>query len=346
MNKRALFALIIMAMIIGTGNENLFAQRGGRSQGDTLELRIASPLPKESPWGRSLDRIAVEWSRITNSQLQLRVLHNGIEGDEERMLRSLKGNHIQAAVFTTFGLAEINPAVMTMSAPFLIRTDSELKAVMNEVEAELEAGINNDEYFLISWSRSGYANIFSREPVLTPDDLRKQKIASSPEAVSMNTVFKTMGFQVVETALTDMGNKVAAGAVQAVYITPSGAAPFQLHSHLKNMLSINIAPILGGIVINQVTWKRIAAMNPQFQQNIIRVTRQIGQDLDSSMPKLTADAINSMNRTGLSVNKPSQVQEQLWYDDLDRSLPSLLGTAYDRNLYQKIQAIVTRERRK
>jgi len=344
MQKKVLFAFIIAAMVFGTRGEFLFAQRGGRSQGETLEIRIASPLPKESPWGRSLDRIAVEWARTTNNQLQLRVLHNGIEGDEERMLRSLKGNHIQAAVLTTFGLAEINPAIMTMSAPFLIRTDSELNAVMKEVEAELEAGINNDEYFLVSWSKSGYANIFSKDLVLTPDDLRKQRIASSPEATSMNTVFKTMGFQVVETALTDMGNKVASGAVQAVYITPSGAAPFQLHTQLKNMLSINIAPIMGGIVINQVTWRRIAAMNPQFQQNIVRITRQVSQELDASMPKLTSDAVNSMSRTGLSVNKPNQAQEQLWYDDLDRSLNNLLGNAYDQNLYQKIQTIVRRER--
>jgi len=341
--RRIVLSAFFVALLFW-GNESLYAQRGGRTQGETMEIRIASPLPKESPWGRSLDRIAAEWARATNNQLQLRVLHNGIEGDEERMLRSLKGNHIQAAVLTTFGLAEINPAIMTMSAPFLIRTDNELNMVMKEIQDELEAGINNDEYFLVSWSKSGYANIFSREPVFTPDDLRKQRIASSPEATSMNTVFKTMGFQVVETSLTDMGNKVASGAVQAVYITPSGAAPFQLHSHLKNMLSINIAPILGGIVINQVSWKRIAAMNPQYQQNLIRITRQIAQELDSSMPRLTSDAVNSMNRTGLNVSKPTPAQEQLWYDDLDRALPSLLGTAYNQNLYQKIQSIVTKER--
>ena len=339
---RKIFLFTILTLVLGT--LNLFAQRGGASQSEILTVRVASPLPRESPWGRSLDRIAAEWSRVTNGQVQLRVLHNGIEGDEEQMLQSLRSNHIQAAVLTTFGLSVINPSVMTLSAPFLIRTDAELDAVMREVQTDLEAGINNEHYFLISWSRSGFANIFSRDPVLTPNDLRNQRISSSPEAATINTVFVNMGFQVVTTPLTEIGNRVASGAVQAVYITPSAAAPFQLQTRLRHMLSINLGPIMGGMIINQTTWRRIGELNPRYQQEIMNVTRQISRELDQSMPRLTNEAISAMTRTGLTVNRPSAAQEQLWYNEIERTVPGLLGTSYDRELYQRITAILTRVR--
>jgi len=111
------------------------------------------------------------------------------------------------------------------------------------------------------------------------------------------------------------------------------------------MLSVNLAPVLGGIVINQVTWRRIGAANPRFQTELVRLTRQIGAEFDSSMQKTINDAITSMTRTGLRVNTPSAAQEQLWYNDMERVIPALLGTTYDRELYQRISDVLANYRR-
>ena len=342
--RRIFFVTTLAVLILGAAGGSLYAQRGGRVQGETLEVKIASPLPKESPWGRTLDRIAAEWNRVTNGQVRLRVLHGGTEGGEGKMLLSMTSNTIQAAVFTSFGLNAINPTIMTMSAPFLIRTNDELNAVMNEIQPELEAGLNSGDYFIVAWSRAGFVNIFSKDPVLVPDDLRKQKIASNADASEMNTAFKTMGYPVVDTDWSDVGTKLATGAVMALYQNPAGVAAYQLHTYLKNMLSINIAPFLGGIVINQVTWKKIGALNPRYQQDLLKGTRAIAAELDDSMQKTINNAINSMVKDGLKVNKPSPAQEQLWYNDVERVIPTLLGTTYNRDLYQKITDILTKFR--
>ena len=336
MRKIFLFVVFAAALILETGTGSLFAQRGGRSQSEIIEVKVASPLPKESPWGRTLDRIVAEWSRVTNGQVRPRVLHGGTEGGEGKMHLSLASNTIQAAVFTSFGLSAISPAIMTMSAPFFIRTDEELAAVMRDVQNDLEERLNSGDYFILAWSKAGFVNIFSKDPVFVPDDLRKQKIASNAEAAEMNTAFKTMGFQVVDTDWTDVGPKLATGAIMAIYQNPAGVAAYQLHSYMKNMLSVNIAPILGGLVINQVTWKKIGNLNPRYQSDILRASRQITEGFDGSMQKTINDAIASMSREGLKVNRPSTAQEQIWFSDVERVIPTLLGTTYDRVLYQKI----------
>jgi TRAP-type C4-dicarboxylate transport system substrate-binding protein len=321
-----------------------FAQRGGRSQGESLAVKIASPLPQSSPWGRTLDRIAAEWSRITGGQVRLNVRHNGIEGGEGKMLISLSSNTIQAAVLTSFGLSVISPEIMTLSAPFLIRTQEELATVMETLQDDLEARINRTDYVIVAWSKAGFVNVFSRDPVFVPDDLRKQKIATNSNAVDLNTAFKTMGFQLVETEIVDVGTKLATGNIMAVYQNPAGVAAYHLHNHLKNMLSVNIAPVLGGIVINQVTWKKIGELNPQYQGEILRVTRRIAAELDASMQKTTADAVNVMRRGGLKVNQPTPAQEQMWFDDVERVIPLLLGTTFNQDIYQKINAVLSRQR--
>ena len=260
------------------------------------------------------------------------------------MRLSLSSNTIQAAVFTSFGLSSINPAVMTMSAPFLIRDDNELTAVMREVEGELEARINSGEFFMVAWSKAGFVNIFSRDPVFSPDDLKRQKIGSNPEADDMNTAFKTMGFQVVDSDWLDVGPKLASGALMAVYQSPAAIAAYQMHTILKNMLFTNIAPVLGGIVMNQVTWKKIGEINPRYQTDLLRATRRIAEEFDGSMSKTISDAITTMTREGLKVNRPSPAQEQLWYSEIERVTPSLMGSTYDRALYEKIVDALARYR--
>jgi TRAP-type C4-dicarboxylate transport system substrate-binding protein len=130
----------------------------------------------------------------------------------------------------------------------------------------------------------------------------------------------------------------------AAYQNPAAIAAFQLHTILKNMMSVNIAPVLGGIVMNQVTWKKIGDLNPRYQQELLTATRRIAEEFDNSLQKTVSDAVQSMSRAGLKVNQPTAAQEQLWYNDIDRAMPNLLGTAFDRDLYQRVTEILIRFR--
>ena len=338
--RKTLFFLAVFLII---GNGFLYAQRG-TARAEVLEVRLASPLPRDSPWGRSLDRMAADWNRITNGQVRLRIIHDGIEGTEERMHMSLAGNTIQAAVFTSFGLSQIDPAIMTVSAPFLIRNEAELDAVMREIQGDLENRLNSGNHFMLAWSRSGFVNIFSRDPIFVPDDLRRQPIASNVEAARMNAAFTAMGFRVVETDWTDVGPRINSGIIQSLYQNPAAIAAFQLHRELPHMLSTNIAPILGGIVINQVTWRRIGELNPRFQTELLASTRRMAAEFDGTMQRTVDSAIQTMTRAGLRVNRPTAAQHQLWYDDIQRVTPTLLGTTFDRDLYQRIEAILASHR--
>jgi TRAP-type C4-dicarboxylate transport system substrate-binding protein len=259
---------------------------------------------------------------------------------------SLASDIIQGAVFTSFGLSAIDPGIMTLSAPFLIRTENELNTVMQEMQGELDRRFNSKgNYVIMAWSKSGFVNIFSKDPVRTPDDLRKIKIASNPEASEMNTVFKTMGFQIFESDWSDAGNKLNAGTVAAVYQQPAAVAAYQLQTILKNMLSMNIAPVLGGIVLNQVTWKKIGDLDPRYQQQLLDVTRKIGNEFDNTLTKTVNDAITTMTRSGLKVNQASAAEQQMWFSEVERATASLLGTTFDRDIYQRVSSILTRIRR-
>ena len=334
-----LFALAICILFLMPAV--LFAQRGSRSQGDVIEVRLASPLPRNSDWGRALDRLAGEWARVTNNQVLLRVLHDGIEGGDAKMLSSLSTDNIQAALFASFGLAEICPSIMTLSVPFLIGDDAELDLVLKDVLPVFEAQINRTNFAVLAWSKGGWVNIFSKDPVVVPDDLRRQKLATNPESVDLNTAFKTMGFQLVETETNDVGPKLASNMISAIYQTPAAIAPLMLQRSLGNMLEMPISLFMGAIVMNRVTWNKLG---PERQRDITMVTQRVTDEFDTRMPRIAEDAIKAMQRDGLKVNTVSANQKELWRAEIVKVMPSLLGTTFDRDMYQRINTILERSR--
>jgi len=330
-----LFTLVFFFLSLGI----IYAQRGS-ARADVVNVRIASSLPRNSDWGRALERLASDWARVTNNQVRAVVSHDGREGSETRMLTSLSSDAVQVVVLTSAGIAEICPEVMCLSVPFLIRNNTELDLVLQNIQPVLESHVRN-EFVVIAWSKGGWVYLFSKEMVLTPDDLRRQRLGTSPGLNEMNTTFRTMGFQLVETDLSSIGTRLASNMLNSIYMIPAAIAPMQLHRSLNHLLDLPIAPIMGAIVMNRVTWNKISQ---PYQQEILKVTQRIAAEFDSSMARTESSAISAMSRDGLSVNKPSQVQQEIWYSDIQKATPSLVGSVFNRDLYNRINDILERSR--
>jgi TRAP-type C4-dicarboxylate transport system substrate-binding protein len=331
--------VIIIALLIFFSLSVVYAQRGS-ARADVIDIRIASPLPRNSDWGRALDRLAADWQQVTNNQVRAIVSHDGREGSETRMLSSLSSDAIQVAVLTTVGIAEICPAVMNLSVPFMIRSEAELDHVLHNIRPILESRVRN-EFVVISWSKGGWVYLFSRDVVLTPEDLRRQRLGTSAELRDLSTVFRTMGFQLVETDWVNIGQRLASNVVNSIYVVPTIIAPMQLHRSLNHMLEMPLAPVMGAIVMNRVTWNKLS---PAHQQEIIRVSQRMGADFDASVTRAEAAAIQAMNRDGLNLNRPTQAQQEMWHTEIQNALPSLVGTLFDRELHNRINDLLTRFR--
>jgi TRAP-type C4-dicarboxylate transport system substrate-binding protein len=227
---------------------------------------------------------------------------------------------------------------MTLSIPMLIRNDQELAAVFDALKPDLEAKINGGNYFSMALVRGGWIKIFSKNPVFVPADLKRMKVGSDTNEPAMTAAFKSMGYQVVPMESNRTLIALNGGAIDAIYVSPIASAGMQYFGVAKNMSTVNIAPFLGGIVINRHTWEMIPE---QHRDAILAITRRIGTEIETSLAQLESDAISAMVRNGLVINDVNPRQAQEWYDDLEKSIPLLLGSAaFDRNIYEKIDKLV------
>ncbi|MFP3089807.1 TRAP transporter substrate-binding protein DctP [Treponema sp. TIM-1] len=302
-----------------------------------ITINLASSLPRNSPWGRTLDRISAEWSRTTNGEVNLHILHQypGSEGD---YLMKLRQDKIQAAIFTSIALNSVAPEVMALSIPFLIRNNEELDAVLQEVRPILNSRIEEEGYINMVLVKAGWVKIFSRSPVYTPQDLKRLKVGTNPDEQEIMDAFRTMGFQMVRANLTDVAQRLNSGMIDAIYQSPISVSAFQLYRVAKHMSTVNLAPFMGGVLMSKHAWARIPA---QYQAPLLEIVRRAGAEIENSFQRGEEEAIANMRQNGVSINQATPQQEQEWYREISRHIPDLVNrNVFHRGMYERIQAIL------
>jgi TRAP-type C4-dicarboxylate transport system substrate-binding protein len=332
-NVRKLF--IISGVLIFFAVNPLFAQR-------SMTIRLASLVPENTAWGQSINRLAAEWNRVTNGYLNVIVLHGGTAGDEAKVMGLLRSNQVQAAVLTSIGLNSVAPELFAISYPFLIRNDAELDEVLKKIKPDLDARMHNSGFVSMALARAGWVKIFSKTPVVTPDDLRRIKFGTPSAEQDMMQAFRTLGYNVVPANLTETLFSFQSGRIDATYLSPVYAAAQQIFGIAGNMTSVNVAPFMGGILMNEVTWRRIPE---NYRSSILEASKRMEKDIEASIANLETEAITTMLKYGLKVNELSMQQNQMWYDDTARYESRLVGSLFNREYYGKINNILSEYRR-
>jgi len=334
--NQKLRALILMLMFFALSP--LFAQQ-------RMNIKLASLVPENTAWGQAINKMASEWSRVTNGQITVTVYHGGTAGDEAQTMALLKSNQIQAAVFTSMGLSQVTPELMALSYPFLIRNDAEMEEVLRRIRPDLDARMQRNGFVTLAWARAGWIKFFTRTPIAIPDDLRRLKLATGTEDPTMIQAFRQLSYQMVPVGLNEQLFALQSGRIDAVYNSPIYVAGNQLFGLAGNMSSINVAPFMGGILMNEVTWRRIPE---RFKNPLLESCKRIERDIEASISNLETQAINTMLRHGLKINELTPAQMQVWFDDTARYETRLIGGAnpvFNRDYYTRISNILAEYRR-
>jgi len=330
--KNRLCRLLVFFVLVFSASP-MFAQR-------KITIVLASLVPENTPWGAAINRMAADWAKVTNGEVQVITHHGAILGDEQEVLRKIKSDDIQAAVFTSLGLKSVMPEVFAVSYPFLIRNDAELNFVMTKIRSELDTQINQNGYVTLAWANAGWIKIFSKTPVYLPDDLRKIKLGTGAGEEEMIQAFRIMGYQLATTALSQLLQDLKTNRIGAVYQSPIYMASSQAFGVAGNMPSINIAPFMGGILIKESTWRRIP---DKYKPELLAICKRMERQIESSIGKMESDTIAIMVKNGLKINELTSQQIQEWYDDTAKFENRLVGTnspVFNREYYFKIKNIL------
>jgi TRAP-type C4-dicarboxylate transport system substrate-binding protein len=295
-------------------------------------IKLATLAPQGSVWDLAMREMGARWSRDTGGRVALVVYPGGVAGDEADLVRKMRIGQLQGAGLTVTGLAQIDPAFLVFHVPMMIESWSELDAVLTALRPELERRLEAKGYVLLHWAHGGWLYLFSREPVRTVGDLKRQKLfvwAGDDERVQQ---WRRHGFQPVALDATQVLLGLQTKLIDVVPATPIVCLSLQWFRQATSMLDLGLAPLVGGVIVKKDLWDRLA---PADQEAVRAAAREAEQRLATGVPEKDAESIAEMKKRGLTVTAPSAAEAAEWR----RAADEFLGTASETATPPEILAV-------
>ena len=302
-----------------------------------LTIKLGSLAPVGSPWEIAVRKIAAEWERLSGGSITVKIYAGGVAGDEPDMIRKMRIGTLNAALMTVTGLQGIFNGLKTLSYPLLIRNDDELSYVLDRMEPFFDQELSQRGFKPVFWSPSGWVYFFSRSPVVTPADLRRQKLwvwSGDPDEVQ---AYQSAGFQTVSVAATDLMTSLQGGMVDALVTSPLVAASSQWFGIAGNMCAMKLAPLWGAEVVSAKTWAQVP---PDLQPRLLEAAQKIADEMVPDIVKADGQAIDVMKKYGLKINAVPADATQEWADLLQKTFAPLVGRSYDKESFDRVTAIL------
>ena len=277
--------------------------------GARTTIKMATIFPDGSVWGKILKDMGAEWQEETDGEVSLRLYGGGIAGNEADVVRKMRIGQLHAAALSVSGLTDIDKGFEIFEIPMFFENYDELFHVLEKTRPALEKRLADKGYVLLAWGQGGWVHIFSKKPIRTVDDLRKQKIFSIADNEAMLRLWRQNGFQPVSLAVTDMLTGLQTGMIEAMPTTPLAALSLQWFRHTPYMQDLGLAPLVGGLVITERAWKRLS---PKDQQALKAGARRTEKRLMAEIPDQDRRAVEQMKQRGMTVIEVTPAQEAEW----------------------------------
>jgi TRAP-type C4-dicarboxylate transport system substrate-binding protein len=307
----------------------LIAVAGVGAQG-RIRIRVGTVVPKDTHWHHMFEYIAQDWRRIVGPQLRVDIFA-GL-GDEHDLVRKARSGEIQALGLSSVGLSRIDRGVACLQVPMMLESYAELDYIRDALAPQLEQRIEQRGFKVLHWADGGWVYPFSKRPVRTPDDLRRQKLFTSAGDPVTEKLYTDMGFAVTPASASDLALKLQAGKLEAFALVPL-FAQIDLFKLAPNMTDMPWTPLVGGTVITLEAWN---SLPEQHRAALLDAARKPGQRLRDDIRRMDREAIKEMQHRGLNVVALSAADRKLWQSEAEKAYGKMRGDYCPAELFDDV----------
>lgn len=296
-----------------------------------ITIKLGSLAPLGSPWDTILKKTAAEWLSLSGGKVDVKIYSGGVAGDEPDMVRKMRIGQLGGAAITVSGLQGIFNGVKALSYPLFLSSEGERDYVLSHMEPFFSRKIEEKGFKVVMWAAGGWVYFFSRKPVVSTEDLKKQKIwvgEGDPDEVQ---AWQTSGFPTVALSSADIMTSLQGGMIDALITSPLLAGANQWFGITSNMCDLKLAPFWGAAVISTRQWNQIPA---DLQPRLIEAAQKIANNMQSQIDDEDAQAISQMCRYGLTVTHVTPQAMTGWQDLISKGFAQLIGKSFDTESYQ------------
>jgi TRAP-type C4-dicarboxylate transport system substrate-binding protein len=301
----------------------------------THQLRLATLAPRSSSLGKAFQELRKQLREKTNGEVELKMYHGGVAGDEETVVRKMRVGQLDGALLTSTGLGALVPQVLVLQAPGLITSYPALDDVRQELAPQLEALFDKAGYKLVSWGDSGQVRIFSKHKIQHPDDLRGVRPWVWRGSPTMRAFIEAAGANGVILGLPEVFGALQTGMVDTVIASSIGVLGFQWHTRLKTITKPGGGIVVGAYVIKK---DRLEALPKVARDHILQSAKDHAEEFREGGRRLDEEATEALMGRLKAVNLWRN--QHAWEAVQREARNALAGRLYSKSLMARVQEIV------
>ena len=301
-------------------------------------IRLGTLLPQGTSQYQVLEKMGQDWRNATSGGVTLTIYGGGAMGSEDDSVRRMRIGQLQAATLSVSGLSEIDPVVGALEKiPMLYRSLDEEDYVRTKMAAEMEHRLEQKGFVVLFWADAGWIQIFSRQAISRPDDLKKTKVFVTADDKDEVEIVKSLRIQAVPLEWTDVLISLQTGLVDAVPSTPFLCLAGQFDLPAKHLLQLNYVPLVGATVITKKAWD---TLTPIQQEAMRKAAIEAGKQMQIKSRAESDAAIEAMKKRGLQVHPVPPEAEAEWRQFLEGVYPKIRGTMIPPEIFDEVQRLL------
>jgi TRAP-type C4-dicarboxylate transport system substrate-binding protein len=332
------FIFVLFVAIIGSGVSYTTSVAKEEAK---VTIKMSTLAPRKSYIVEIMNEFRDEVRKITNNEVNFKIYPGGIQGDDIEVIRKIRQKQLHGGIFVGPGLGRIASPVRVTEIPFVFRNNEEVLYVRRELADTMDKYFEDAGFVVLGWRSLGFVYLFSKKPLTSIEELRKQKVWVWGDDPMMTAAYEAIGIKPIPLSPMDVLTSLSANMIDAAPITTFGAIALRWYTRFKYMSGIPAANGVGAVVVTREIWDKIS---PESQQKI----KAIGQGYCDRITRTAIDsnkkAIPALKKEGISIVYLKDSQLDL--EEMGRKTrESVVGTVYSRELLERTLSLVDQYRK-
>ncbi|HZS40340.1 MAG TPA: TRAP transporter substrate-binding protein DctP [Polyangia bacterium] len=225
-------------------------------------VRMATVAPDGTAYARELRAFSREVADATQGEVSMKWYWGGIAGDDRQVAERVKRGQLDG-VASGMICQLVAPSFRALHMPGLFRTRDEVRYATGQLWSELAHEFHGAGYELLGFALLGPVEVFSRHPVRTLDDLKREKMWVWDTDVMLRDPLRAMGLDLVALPIEDAGRAYSDGKTDGFLTIPSGTLAFQWYAQAHYVTELRINYLTGCIAMTSRAFDRLPTAHQQ-----------------------------------------------------------------------------------
>jgi TRAP-type transport system periplasmic protein len=223
----------------------------------------------------------------TSGEVGLKVYFGGIAGDDARQADRMARGQLDGVMSGGILCEQRAPSLRALRLVGFYRNRAEADFVAGRLLDAIAEEFHQSGFTLLGLGNLGPSDIFSRRPVRTLDDLRRDPLWQWDTDDVQRAIVEAMGLRVVPLPLEEATRAYGEGRIDGFLSVPSATLAFQWSVQARYVTDLQLSYLIGCVAVTNRALDRLTAEQQQIVRSagarLAKLTGEIARQQDDAL---------------------------------------------------------------